>query len=132
MLMLMLVRAFGALSCLAMLAFVGVQYNDPDGPLWMLYYAVPACWAAVIVWRPAWPTQTALRVRALWASIVLWAGLMIFYWPTMPGFWRKDVWMQEETAREGMGLMIAFAVIVAAATAAYWSRSRLEAVKSSR
>jgi hypothetical protein len=31
----------------------------------------------------------------------------------MPGFWRKDVWWVEETAREGMGVMIAFAVLIA-------------------
>ena len=31
----------------------------------------------------------------------------------MPGFWRKDVWWVEETAREGMGMMIAFAVLLA-------------------
>jgi hypothetical protein len=30
----------------------------------------------------------------------------------MTGFWRKDVWWVEETAREGMGMMIAFVVLV--------------------
>jgi uncharacterized protein (TIGR03382 family) len=30
----------------------------------------------------------------------------------MPEFWRKDVWWVEETAREGMGVMIALGVLV--------------------
>jgi hypothetical protein len=39
---------------------------------------------------------------------------VIFYWPTMPGFWRKEVFMAEETAREGMGVMIALMVLLTA------------------
>jgi hypothetical protein len=39
-------------------------------------------------------------------------GAMVFYWPTVPGFWHKDVWWVEETAREGMGVMIGVAVLV--------------------
>jgi hypothetical protein len=108
-------RGFAALLCLAMLAAVAVQYNDPDGPLWMLYYGVPAFWAALAAWQPARLNQTPAWTRALWASVLFSAGLMIFYWPTMPGFWRKEVWWVEETAREGMGLMIAFAVMVVVA-----------------
>ena len=39
---------------------------------------------------------------------------MLHYWPAVPNWWRKDVWWHEETAREGMGLMIAFAVSLVA------------------
>src|SRR5690606_6185866 len=34
-----------------MLAFVAVQYNDPDGPIWMAIYAVPAIWAFLAAFR---------------------------------------------------------------------------------
>lgn len=116
----MLMRGVNLLLCLAMLAAVAVQYNDPDGPLWMLYYGVPAFWSGLMVWRRgALPLPAARWRLALWASLAIWAGLMIFYWPGMPGFWRKEVWWVEETAREGMGMMIAFAVVVVA-----WLTSR--------
>ena len=123
----MLLRALNGLLCLTLLAFVAVQYNDPDGPLWMLYYGVPALWAGVLAWRSGWAREggdsAVWRQRALWASLVVWAALMVFYWPTMPNFWRKEVWINEETAREGMGLMIAFgAVAVALLTSAWWVR----------
>jgi hypothetical protein len=35
-----------------MLLFVAVQYNDPDGPLWMVLYGVPAIWAGLAWMRP--------------------------------------------------------------------------------
>jgi hypothetical protein len=35
-----------------MLLFVAVQYNDPDGPLWMVIYGVPAIWAGLAWMRP--------------------------------------------------------------------------------
>lgn len=116
----MLMRAVNLLLCLAMLAAVAVQYDDPDGPLWMLYYGVPAFWAGLMVWRRGALPQPAAPWRlALWASLAVWAGLTVFYWPGMPGFWRKEVWWVEETAREGMGMMMAFAVVVVA-----WLTSR--------
>lgn len=37
---------------------------------------------------------------------------MIFYWPDVDNWWLKEVWWVEETAREGMGMMIDFAVLV--------------------
>ncbi|MBI5719407.1 MAG: hypothetical protein HZC37_17205 [Burkholderiales bacterium] len=117
----MLLRALNLLLCLVMLAFVAMQYNDPDGPLWMLYYTVPALWAGVMAWRRDLPQRPRWRA-ALGASLVVWAGLMVFYWPSMPGFWRKEVWWVEETAREGMGMMIAFAVVAFAAVQAATAR----------
>lgn len=119
----MLLRALNLLLCLAMFAFMAVQYNDPDGPLWMLYYAVPAFWAAATAWRRDL-AQRPLWRAALWASLAVWAGLMVLYWPPMPGFWRKEVWWVEETAREGMGMMLAFVVVALAAVQAALARRR--------
>lgn len=96
--------------CLLMIAFVGVQYNDPDGPLWAVYYLVPAAWAAVAAFRPAL-LRTPRVAPWLWATAAAWFGLMLFYWPTVPDFWKREVYWVEETAREGMGMMIAFAVV---------------------
>jgi hypothetical protein len=101
---------YGLLGLL-MIAFVAVQYNDPDGLLWGAIYLVPASWALLAAFRPA-----AIRAPAgrslLWASAVAGAVGVIYYWPAMPEFWRKDVWWVEETAREGMGMMVAFAVLL--------------------
>jgi len=96
---------------LLMLAFAAVQYNDPDALLWVVIYLVPAAWAFAAAFRPAW-VRTLAGERLLWATVAVGAGTMVFYWPAMPGFWRQEVWWVEETAREGMGVMIGFAVLV--------------------
>lgn len=102
---------------LAMLGFTGVQYNDPDGLLWMVYYLIPAAWAFLAAFRLDM-LRGGTASRLLRASVGVWLGLMIFYWPGMPNFWQKEVFMAEETAREGMGMMIAWLVVVVAAVTA--------------
>jgi Transmembrane family 220, helix len=96
---------------LLMVAFAVVQYNDPDGLMWALIYLVPAAWAFAAAFRPALVGSLAGE-RLLWATLALGAGTLVLYWPTAPGFWRKDVWWVEETAREGMGVMVGVAVLV--------------------
>jgi hypothetical protein len=108
---------------LLMIAFAAVQYNDPDVLVWATIYLIPAAWALLAAFRPR-----LVRARAgkslLWASTL--AGLVgvIYYWPTMPGFWHKEVWRVEETAREGMGMMIAFAVLLAVLFSAHFKPAR--------
>jgi membrane protein YdbS with pleckstrin-like domain len=109
-------RYLNMLLGLAMLGFVAVQYNDPDGWLWAIYYIVPAAWAFLAAFRLDLVRSTQGK-RWLWACVAVWLGLVIFYWPTMPGFWRREVFMVEvegEGAREGMGLMIAWATLLVA------------------
>jgi hypothetical protein len=96
---------------LLMVSFGIVQYNDPDGLLWAFIYLVPAAWAFAAAFRPAQLRSLAAE-RLLWTTIALGMGTLVFYWPTVPDFWRKDVWWVEETAREGMGVMVGFAVLV--------------------
>lgn len=96
---------------LLMVAFAAVQYNDPDAALWIVLYLVPAAWAFAAAFRPA-HVRSVTGERLLWATLAIGAGTMVFYWPAVPDFWRKDVWWVEETAREGMGVMIGFAVLV--------------------
>ena len=94
-----------------MVAFAAVQYNDPDAPLWIVIYLIPAAWAFAAAFRPA-QVRSLTAERLLWLSAAIGAATTVFYWPTVPEFWRKDVWWVEETAREGMGVMIAFAILL--------------------
>jgi len=96
---------------LLMVSFAAVQYNDPDALLWIVIYLVPAAWAFAAAFRPA-QVRSLAGERLLWLSVAIGAATTVFYWPTMPGFWRMDVWWVEETAREGMGVMIALAVLL--------------------
>lgn len=110
-------RYLNILPGLMMLGFVGVQYNDPDGLLWALYYCIPAAWAFTVAFRPEL-ARSSMGQRLLWASVAVWLGLVVFYWPQMPNFWSPEVFYAEETAREGMGLMVAWVVVLAAALTA--------------
>ena len=96
---------------LLMVAFAAVQYNDPDALVWIAIYLVPAAWAFAAAFRPA-RVRSLAGERLLWATVATGVGATVFYWPTMPNFWVKDVWWVEETAREGMGVMIALAVLL--------------------
>jgi hypothetical protein len=112
---------------------VAVQYNDPDGPLWMLYYGVPAVWAAIAAFRP-----DLLRGRVgrtlLSASCAAALLLTVLYWPPVAGWWRDEVWSMAiaepgaaalaEQAREGMGIMIATAVLLLVLVATVFGRNR--------
>jgi hypothetical protein len=106
-------RFLNMLLCVLMVGFAAVQYNDPDGLLWIVLYMTPAVWAGLAAFRPA-AVRSTRGIRLLWASVVAGIAAVIFYWPTMPGFWRKEVFMAEETAREGMGVMIALMVLLTA------------------
>lgn len=96
---------------LMMAAFAAVQYNDPDALFWMVIYLVPAAWAFAAAFRPA-QVRSRAGERLLWATTAAGVGTTVFYWPAVPDFWVKDVWWVEETAREGMGVMIGLAVLV--------------------
>ncbi len=110
-------RYVNMLLGLLMVAFAAVQYNDPDALLWIIIYLIPAAWAFAAAFRLP-QVRSPAGERLLWASLVVGAATTVYYWPTMPEFWRKDVWWVEETAREGMGVMIGLAVLlVALATA---------------
>lgn len=113
-------RLLNLLFALAMLGFAAVQFNDPDAALWVVYYLVPAGWsltAAVDVRR----LQRAWVRRWLWVSAAVWFALVLYYWPPMPDFWRWSVQMEHESAREGVGLMIAWLSVL---IAAYSARTR--------
>lgn len=116
-----MLRLLNTIGLLAMLGFAGVQYNDPDWALWAGYYAVPAFWAFIAGYRHRL-FRSVQWLGWLWASVAAMAALMVVHWPKMPNWWLKSVWIQEETAREGMGLMIAFGVMLIALLTAYRKR----------
>lgn len=99
---------------LMMVGFAAVQYNDPDMPLWVLMYAVPAVWMYAVTIRLQGVVGSPDLMRLLWATVAFYVVAVISLWPTMPNFWRKEVWVVEETAREGMGVMIALGVVLVA------------------
>ena len=93
-----------------MVLFVGVQYNDPDGPKWMVIYGIPAILALIAAARPQWYQSLALRGILLVCMLGAIAG-MVYYWPKSDNWWTKEVWWEVETAREGMGIMITVVVL---------------------
>jgi len=97
--------------CAIMILFVIVQYNDPDYALWIVIYGIPAVWAGVAAFRP-----TALLRRLPIAGLVLCTAAAVagtvYMWPKTPGWWRQDVWWNNELAREGMGLMAVTLVLL--------------------
>jgi hypothetical protein len=96
--------AFAGLALIYVL-FAVVQYNDPDIYFWAPVYLVPAIWSGMAAFRP-------LLLSRPWAmpGVTLCLGLAVagtfYFWPSEAGFWKRDVWWESETAREGMGMMI--------------------------
>lgn len=102
---------FAALAVL-MLLFAVVQYNDPDGPLWTVLYGVPAIWAGIAAMRAHLLAATT-PLMLLGATLLAGLVLVVVLWPPANEWWRTEVWWEDEASREGMGLMIATAVVLA-------------------
>lgn len=117
------VRYVNILLGVVMVAFAALQYNDPDGLLWIVIYLIPAAWAFAAAFGLA-QVRSAPGTALLTLSVLAAVGAVIYYWPTMPDFWRKDVWWAEEAAREGMGVMIALLVLLFVVLTAFTARTR--------
>ena len=99
-----------------LILFTAVQYNDPDGVYWGMIYSVAAAWCLLAAFKPGKLVQMPFNVL-LGLSVAAAIAGVFYYWPQTPGWWTQDVWWETETAREGMGMMIALvAVLVAAIT----------------
>jgi len=104
-------RALHITLLLLMILFAAVQYNDPDGPMWMAIYAVPALWCALAAFK----RDCLLSKTARWllpACAAVSAAAMVYFWPKTQGWWKQEVWWEVETAREGMGMMIVLLVLM--------------------
>ncbi|MGB7302350.1 MAG: transmembrane 220 family protein [Burkholderiaceae bacterium] len=97
---------------LLMVVFAAVQLNDPDTFIWIVYYLIGATWALMAAFKLNW-VQSAIGRILLWLSLAVAFAGVIVYFPKMDKFWERDVWWVEETAREGMGIMILFLVLLA-------------------
>jgi len=106
-----------------MVAFTAVQYNDPDPHVWVPIYLIPAAWAFAAAFRLPRIVSTP-GAALLGVCVLAYVGLVVYYWPQAPQFWRKDVWWVEETAREGMGVMIALGVLLVVSATALTARNR--------
>ena len=100
------------LLMLLMLAFAAVQFNDPDGWMWALIYAVPAAWSAMAVWRRSLLASRLLHWLLLLCIFLSVSGVL-WLWPKTPGWWRQEVWWEVESVREGMGMMVITVVLFA-------------------
>lgn len=100
---------FGLLA-LVMLLFAAVQYNDPDGLMWAVFYGVPAVWAGMACLRPDLLARGTARLL-LAASLLAGLLLVVILWPPAEAWWRIEVWWESEESREGMGLMIATFIV---------------------
>ncbi len=98
-------RFVNGLIALMLLLFAAVQYNDPDFYLWIPIYLIPAILAAIAAFRPPLLAKKLVRT-ALYLCLAAAAGGTFYAWPTTEGWWLKEVWWEDEMAREGMGLMI--------------------------
>lgn len=115
------------LLCFLMIVFMGVQYNDPDGPLWMAIYAIPALWTAIAAFKPHW--LQSVWLKGLLSTSMLGAiGGLIYFWPTSQRWWSVEVWYDTETAREGMGMMVVIMVLLVVwGPVCAWGRSQASA-----
>ena len=119
-------RYLNILLFLMMLPFLYVQFNDPDGPMWILIYAVPTVWSGLAAFRLN-NVLSSDYIALLSISVAIILVLTGYYWPTTPNFWQEDVWWVTETAREGLGMMIAsFVLLVAAFTIYSASKNKLQ------
>lgn len=106
-------RFVSAVFCLLMILFMAVQYNDPDALYWIVIYGVAALWCGVAAFKPIVFSNPLWR-RLLLATMVLAVVGVVWHWPRTPGFWQQEVWWVTETAREGMGMMIALLAVIVA------------------
>jgi hypothetical protein len=79
--------------------FTIVQYNDPDAPVWIIIYGLPAIWAGLAAYRPGAFAQNEWLRGALGLNLLAIAAGAIYMWPN-----EISTWWQKEEIREGLGL----------------------------
>lgn len=104
-------RIVSGVFCIMMVLFTLVQFNDPDALHWAFIYGVAALWCGVAAYRPELVSGVQIN-RLLMICIALAAIATVWYFPKTPKFWQTEVWWVTETAREGMGMMIALIALI--------------------
>ncbi|MEO0680367.1 MAG: transmembrane 220 family protein [Pseudomonadota bacterium] len=106
----------GVLAALLVL-FAAVQWNDPDGPFWMVVYGAGAAWCLIAALRPSAFASGAVA-GLFWLCLLAAIGGMAWFWPQVTDWWDISVWWPEvtgETSREGMGMMVLVVFLLAVA-----------------
>ena len=116
-------RIVSGVCAAILIVFAGVQYNDPDALLWGPAYAVGAALCALAAFRPrtyARPPAGLAYAAAVLASL----AATVWFWPSTPRWWLQDVWWEQETAREGMGMMVLTVALLLALPVVWRHRGR--------
>ena len=98
---------FYAFLGLVLLAFAGLQYNDPDGIYWAIVYLVPAIALGLAAFVPHRFATLLGRILLFAAVLVLAFGVYV-YWPSNLTSLSTDAWWENEPVKEGFGVAIAY------------------------
>ncbi len=116
-------RAVNGIFSLVLILFALVQYNDPDFLYWFVIYAIAAAWCALAAFSPGLMTRHG-PLRAFFALCLIGAAVgTVYYWPSGTAWWTKEVIWDNELVREGLGMVIVMAGLIAAGLA--WWRQPL-------
>ena len=94
-------RHLNAFLCVLLTLFTIVQYNDPDAPLWILIYGLPAIWAGLAAYRPDVFAHNEWLLGVLGLNLLGIGAGAVYLWPT-----EISTWWEKEEVREGLGLII--------------------------
>lgn len=100
-------RYVNGFFCVMLTLFALAQYNDPDGVLWFLIYAIPAAWAGLAAFRQDLLAPRPGIIGAYALSLAAAVLLTLYWWPSLP-----ENWIHVEEEREGLGLIIATAALI--------------------
>jgi hypothetical protein len=103
-------RSLDAVLCVLLALFTIVQYNDPDAPLWILIYGLPAIWAGLAAYRPSAFAHNKWLLSVLALNLLAIGAGSIYLWPT-----EISTWWEKEEVREGLGLIITTLSLLAVA-----------------
>ena len=111
-------RYVNGFLCVILTLFALAQYNDPDAVLWFLIYGIPAVWAGVAAFRPDLLAPRPLSLGAYALCLAAAVLLSLYWWPSLP-----ENWIHVEEEREGLGMIIATAALIAVGWT-WWQRNR--------
>lgn len=114
-------RVVNGLFCLVLALFAVVQFNDPDFLYWFVIYGLAAIWSGLAALSPGKLT-TYSALRGLFALCLIGAVVgTVYYWPSNTAWWTKDVIWDNELVREGLGMAIVTAGLIAVGLS-WWLR----------
>ena len=115
-------RIISAVLAALLILFAAVQWNDPDGPIWIVIYGIGAIWCLIAAAKP-WLFGAGPVAGLYGLCLIAAVAGMVYFWPEVSNWWDIDVWWPEitgETSREGMGMM----VLVVCLAVAGWTMLR--------